>query len=87
MNRTQHKEFATCALGVSSKIYDEMNAANEAKNALIRKVRAASMDELDEIIRRTEYCESGVALGDAGEDQDLRRAAQNEIGSRMGYED
>jgi len=87
MNRTQHKSFAVNVLGVDAKIYDEMNAANEAKNAMIRKMRAASTEELDAILERTEYCESGVALGGAAEDQDLRRAAQKELASRMGYDD
>lgn len=88
MNRTQHKSFAVNALGVDSKIYDEINAVNEAKNAMIRKVRSASMEELDSIIERTEYCEAGVAVGaEAAADQDLRRAAQREVSSRMGYED
>jgi len=86
MNRTAHKSFAVNALSVSSSIYDEMNAAHEAKNALIRRMRGSSMEELDAIIERTEYCESGVALGDAAADQDLRRAAQKEIGVRLGFE-
>jgi hypothetical protein len=64
-----------------------MNAANQGKNAMIRKVRDASMEELDAILERTEYCESGVALGGAAEDQDLRRLAQRELASRLGLAD
>jgi hypothetical protein len=40
MNNTQHREFAINNLGVSAKIYDAMNAENEAKNAIILKERA-----------------------------------------------
>ncbi len=40
MNATQHRAFATQALGVSAKIYDEMNAAHETRNAAIRTARA-----------------------------------------------
>jgi hypothetical protein len=87
MNSTQHKSFAVNALGVDAKMYEEMNAANQAKNAMIRKVRDASMEELDAILERTEYCESGVALGGAAEDQDLRRLAQRELASRLGLAD
>jgi hypothetical protein len=83
MNRTEHKAFAV-TLGVPEKIYDEMNATHEANNARIRRVRGASMEELDEIIERTAYAEHGVAIGDgAREDQDLRRLAQAELGRRI----
>ena len=49
-----------------------------------QNVNVMSMDELDEIINHTEYAESGVTIGDgAAADQDLRRAAQKEIGRRI----
>ena len=85
MNRTAHKSFAVNTLGVSEKIYNELNAEHEARNAVIRQVRAASMEDLDDIIERTEYAENGVAIGEAARaDQDLRRAAQRELADRMG---
>jgi len=57
---------------------------DDASNLL---VRTASVDQLDAIVARTEYAESGVAIGEAAaKDQDLRRAAQREIARRMGLE-
>lgn len=50
------------------------------KNEFMEKM---SMDELQDIIDRTEYAESGVALFDAGADQDLCRAAKKEIAARI----
>ena len=41
MNNTQHKANAVNNLGVSPEIYESMNAEHEAKNAIIRKERAA----------------------------------------------
>ena len=44
-----------------------------------------SCEELDDILARTEYAERGVTLGAAAaRDQDLRRAAQDELARRMG---
>jgi hypothetical protein len=59
----------------------------EIEMITIDNIKTATADQLDEIIERTDYCESGVALGGAAEDQDLRRAAQRELGRRMGYDD
>lgn len=63
-------------------------SAEESRLLIVRK---SSADQLDLIMDRTEYAESGVALGDAAADQDLRRAAQAEIARRiakdMGYDD
>lgn len=53
----------------------------------IENIKAATMEQLDDIIERTEYAETGVAPGAAAEDQDLRRAAQRELARRMGYVD
>lgn len=50
-------------------------------------IKQATMSQLDEIIEQTEYAETGVACGPAAYDQDLRRAAQNELGRRMFGED
>jgi len=41
MNATAHKNFATNVLGVSGKIYSEMNDANDKRNAAIRAAREA----------------------------------------------
>lgn len=50
-------------------------------------LRKATIDQLDDIIAETEYCEHGVALGAAAADQDLRRAAQAEVARRFGLDD
>lgn len=51
-------------------------------------IRTATAEQLDDILERTEYAESGVAIGDdAAKDQDLRRAAQKEIARRAGFDD
>lgn len=50
----------------------------------IDNIHTATADQLDDIMERTEYAESGVAIGkEAASDQDLRRAAQAELGRRM----
>ena len=52
--------------------------------ALYSFIRTATEEQLDDIIERTEYAESGVTIGEAAAaDQDLRRAAQAELASRM----
>jgi len=52
--------------------------------ALDAKVAALDDNELSDILERTEYAESGVAIGtQAAIDQDLRRLAQREHGRRM----
>lgn len=49
-------------------------------------VRTATSDQLDDILERTEYAESGVAIGkEAAKDQDLRREVQAEIKRRYEY--
>ena len=46
-------------------------------------LRTASVDELDEIMERTEYAAEGVAAGAAAaQDQDLRRMVERELGRR-----
>lgn len=51
----------------------------------VANISTATMDQLDDIIERTEYAEVGVAIGQAAaDDQDLRRAAQRELARRMG---
>lgn len=57
------------------------------KTITVNNIHEATFDQLDEIMERTEYAESGVALGDAAEDQDLRRAAQREIAWRFRLDD
>lgn len=42
-----------------------------------------SADQMDEVLERTEYAECGVAPGAAGQDQDLRRAVQAQLGFLM----
>lgn len=60
-------------------------SASECQQLIVRKANA---EQLDDILERTEYAETGVAIGDAAAwDQDLRRAAQREIGRRMGFDD
>ena len=50
-------------------------------------IKTASMEQLDDIMDRTDYAENGVAVGaGAAEDQDLRRAAQRELDRRMGMD-
>ena len=49
-------------------------------------LQKATMDQIDSIIKRTEYAAHGVALGDAAADQDLHIAAQKELAHRMGFE-
>lgn len=54
----------------------------------IDNIRTATIKQLYDIIERTEYCDQGVALGDgAAKDQDLRRAAQQELARRAGFDD
>ena len=55
-------------------------------NITAATIKTASMEQLDEIIERTEYAEAGVAIGEAAADQDLRRAAQREMDRRMGLD-
>ena len=57
------------------------------KSITIANIATATMEQLDDIMQRTEYAQEGVAVGDAAADQDLRRAAQKELGVRMGLED
>ena len=53
----------------------------------IAAVKTATMDQLDDIMVLTEYTEGAVTLGQVAIDhQDLRRAAQNELGRRMSGE-
>ena len=40
-------------------------------------------DQMDAVLERTEYAECGVAPGPAGQDQDLRRAVQAQLGFLM----
>ncbi len=48
-------------------------------------IRKLSVEELDDILERTEYAEQGVAIGvGAQKDQDLRRLAQRELERRYG---
>ncbi|MCC6200851.1 MAG: hypothetical protein IT466_08775 [Moraxellaceae bacterium] len=42
-----------------------------------------SADQMDAVLERTEYAECGVAPGAAGQDQDLRRAVQAQLGFLM----
>jgi len=50
-------------------------------------IKTATMEQLDDIMERTEYAESGVTIGEgAAADQDLRRAAQRELERRMGMD-
>ena len=69
---------------------DSNNASPTTGNAemiTIKNIRTVTEDQLDDILRRTAYAEHGVAIGEgAAEDQDLRRAAQRELGRRMGFE-
>ena len=62
-------------------------ALKEIDMITIENIKAATMEQLDDIIERTEYAETGVAPGAAAEDQDLRRAAQRELARRIGYDD
>ena len=50
----------------------------------IENIRAATCEQIDEILAATEYADKGVALGDAAAaDQDLRRAARKELNRRV----
>ncbi|MEO7343629.1 MAG: hypothetical protein ABIU85_02220 [Methylotenera sp.] len=50
----------------------------------IDNIKTATSDELDEIFEATEYTDKGVAIGAAAAaDQDLRRAAEKELGRRI----
>ena len=52
--------------------------------ALDAKIAKLDGEELSDLLERTEYAESGVAIGaQAAVDQDLRRLAQREHGRRM----
>ena len=52
----------------------------------MENIKSATAEQLNNILERTEYAESGVALWDAAADQDLRRAAQAELARRYGPE-
>ncbi len=52
----------------------------------VGNIKTATVEELDDILERTEYAEHGVALWGAAADQDLRRAAQAELARRDGPE-
>ena len=54
------------------------------KRIMARKaVSAMTDDQLDQILAQTAYCESGVAVGAAADDQDMRRFVQAEIAKRF----
>ena len=62
-----------------------LSGLSQDYHAAVKSIATATMGQLDDIIQRTEYADRGVAVGEAAADQDLRRAAQQELARRMGF--
>jgi ribosomal protein L12E/L44/L45/RPP1/RPP2 len=53
----------------------------------IKSVSKMTSDELDDVLQSTEYCASGVPIGQAAaDDKALRNAAEAELAKRQGME-
>jgi hypothetical protein len=67
--------------------YQAGYAAAAKQSQRIKNVGKLTAEQMDDVLEKTEYAETGVAIGQSAvDDQDYRRAAQKELARRMGHE-